>query len=326
MNNNPFNKLKVQREEEEFVTVTSKKPEKQEKPLAQPKKRPVEEHDEDKEGFETVGKVEKKKYFSKNTEEEAGQTKPGVNVDNQRHHKKHVGEVRVGGNQRAFDRHSGTGRGKEIKKEGAGGKGTWGNQERAAKKEVYDYDDSSDYYFNRVLHQKKEDQIEEGKEGKDVKTEEKPEEKVEKLEKTEEKEEEQVEYKDKKGKKKVIDPVEDEKNKLIIPENAISLAEWKEKNQRQAPIQKEVKIDVKLEQISKPKDETIQVGSKKFGGKKEKVKGKEVDPKELELNKLVNLKIEDSSYQKKYGNQGYGKGKGKGNGFKFDDNEFPTLK
>lgn len=325
MNNNPFNKLKVQREEEEFVTVTSKKQEKQEKPLAQPKKRPVEEHDEDKDGFETVGKVEKKRFVNKNTEEEGGQTKPGVNVDNQRHHKKHVGEVRVGSNQRAFDRHSGTGRGKEIKKEGAGGKGTWGNQERAAKKEVYDYDDSSDYYFNRVLHQKKEDQAEEVKELKVV------EEKVEeKQEKPEEKEEEQVEYKDKKGKKKLADPVEDEKNKLIIPENAISLAEWKEKNQRQAPVQKEVKIEVKLEQISKPKDETIQVGGKKFGGEKKKVKGKEVDAKELkelELNKLVNLKIEDSSYQKKgYGNQGYGKGKGKGNGFKFDDNEFPTLK
>lgn len=325
MNNNPFNKLKVQREEEEFVTVTSKKQEKQEKPLAQPKKRPVEEHDEDKDGFETVGKVEKKRFVNKNTEEEVGQTKPGVNVDNQRHHKKHVGEVRVGSNQRAFDRHSGTGRGKEIKKEGAGGKGTWGNQERAAKKEVYDYDDSSDYYFNRVLHQKKEDQAEEVKELKVV------EEKVEeKQEKPEEKEEEQVEYKDKKGKKKLADPVEDEKNKLIIPENAISLAEWKEKNQRQAPVQKEVKIEVKLEQISKPKDETIQVGGKKFGGEKKKVKGKEVDAKELkelELNKLVNLKIEDSSYQKKgYGNQGYGKGKGKGNGFKFDDNEFPTLK
>ena len=325
MNNNPFNKLKVQREEEEFVTVTSKKQEKQEKPLAQPKKRPVDEHDEDKDGFETVGKVEKKRFVNKNTEEEAGQTKPGVNVDNQRHHKKHVGEVRVGSNQRAFDRHSGTGRGKEIKKEGAGGKGTWGNQERAAKKEVYDYDDSSDYYFNRVLHQKKEDQAEEVKELKVV------EEKVEeKQEKPEEKEEEQVEYKDKKGKKKLADPVEDEKNKLIIPENAISLAEWKEKNQRQAPVQKEVKIEVKLEQISKPKDETIQVGGKKFGGEKKKVKGKEVDAKELkelELNKLVNLKIEDSSYQKKgYGNQGYGKGKGKGNGFKFDDNEFPTLK
>lgn len=325
MNNNPFNKLKVQREEEEFVTVTLKKQEKQEKPLAQPKKRPVEEHDEDKDGFETVGKVEKKRFVNKNTEEEVGQTKPGVNVDNQRHHKKHVGEVRVGSNQRAFDRHSGTGRGKEIKKEGAGGKGTWGNQERAAKKEVYDYDDSSDYYFNRVLHQKKEDQAEEVKELKVV------EEKVEeKQEKPEEKEEEQVEYKDKKGKKKLADPVEDEKNKLIIPENAISLAEWKEKNQRQAPVQKEVKIEVKLEQISKPKDETIQVGGKKFGGEKKKVKGKEVDAKELkelELNKLVNLKIEDSSYQKKgYGNQGYGKGKGKGNGFKFDDNEFPTLK
>ena len=39
------------------------------------------------------------------------------------------------GKQRRFDRHSGTGRGKEISKQGAGGKTVWGNDVLLARKE-----------------------------------------------------------------------------------------------------------------------------------------------------------------------------------------------
>ena len=40
------------------------------------------------------------------------------------------------GKQRKFDRHSGTGRGKEISKQGAGSKTVWGNDVLLAKKEI----------------------------------------------------------------------------------------------------------------------------------------------------------------------------------------------
>ena len=92
---------------------------------------------------------------------------------------------------------------------------------------------------------------------------------------------------DKKGKKKgpVVDPVEDEKNKLHIPENAISLAEWKEQNKRTAPVHKQVKVEVDLEPIKKADAEFLGVAGKKQTEKKKKTK--EVDQKEIEINKLL---------------------------------------
>ena len=129
--------------------------------------------------------------------------------------------------------------------------------------------------------------------------------------------------KDKKGKKKIVtNPEDDEKNKLHIPENATTLAEWKEKNQRKGPQYKEIKVEVNLEPVSKPKDETIQVQSKKPTGEKKK-KTKAVDSKEVELNKLVNLKLEDDS-QRNYQGKHYTKSK-QNKGFKFDKEEFPSL-
>ena len=127
----------------------------------------------------------------------------------------------------------------------------------------------------------------------------------------------------KKGKKKIVtNPEDDEKNKLHIPENATTLAEWKEKNQRKGPQYKEIKVEVNLERVSKPKDETIQVQSKKPTGEKKK-KTKAVDSKEVELNKLVNLKLEDDS-QRNYQGKHYTKSK-QNKGFKFDKEEFPSL-
>ena len=154
-----------------------------------------EEHDD--QGFEEVGKTQTKKQRYNNEESNVDTTKPSAKTENPRHHKKYDGSVRVGSNQRAFDRHSGTGRGKEVKKEGAGGKGTWGNQEKSAPREIYDNYDNSDYYFNKVFNPKK------TKEEVDV------EEPV--------KEEVAVDdAKDKKGKKKPIaNPEEDEKNKSL---------------------------------------------------------------------------------------------------------------
>ena len=45
-----------------------------------------------------------------------------------------------------YDRHSGTGRGREIPKQGAGGKTTWGNLNQIALKESINYMAGEDFY------------------------------------------------------------------------------------------------------------------------------------------------------------------------------------
>ncbi len=50
------------------------------------------------------------------------------------------------GGKRMFERRSGTGRGKEISKAGAGGKTTWGNIDQIAK------DESIDYIYQEEIH------------------------------------------------------------------------------------------------------------------------------------------------------------------------------
>jgi len=52
-------------------------------------------------------------------------------------HKTHI--YRPKGRNRIFDRHSGTGRGREISKGGAGGKTTWGDIDQFAKENVIEY-------------------------------------------------------------------------------------------------------------------------------------------------------------------------------------------
>lgn len=50
---------------------------------------------------------------------------------------------RITPGKREFERHSGTGRGKEISKGGAGGKYTWGDNPKNIKEEAYDYTDNN---------------------------------------------------------------------------------------------------------------------------------------------------------------------------------------
>jgi hypothetical protein len=45
------------------------------------------------------------------------------------------------GGKRMFDRHSGTGRGREVSKHGAGGKTTWGDPQQLAQEEALNYMD-----------------------------------------------------------------------------------------------------------------------------------------------------------------------------------------
>ena len=55
---------------------------------------------------------------------------------------------------RQYDRQSGTGRGKEVSKGGAGGKGTWGDNPKNIAKNYENYNDD-DYYFESALNPEK---------------------------------------------------------------------------------------------------------------------------------------------------------------------------
>lgn len=295
---NPFNKLRVERDEDDFVTVHGnkndstlfpkdakpKKKVRQEDVKAEPKEETVNHNDN--EGFVTVGKVKKYNNNKNYDNVEVVEQKPGKSDNhNKRYHEKREDvQLRHGTHQRLFDKHSGTGYDKTIKKHGRGGKYTWEGQGR----EVVDY--STDYYFNKALNpQKFEKVVEVSKE--EVKVEEKVEEVVpEEVTNTEEV------SKDRKKKGPVTNPEEDEKNKLVIPENAISLSEWKNNKKVTTNVSKTSEIQSKFEVLVKNEDTTIQVGD----GKKEKKakKEKKVNQQELDLNQLIGskLKIEDNSF------------------------------
>jgi len=83
----------------------------------------------------------------------------------------------------------------------------------------------------------------------------------------------------------------------------------------------EVKVD--LEPTEKPKDYTLSIAGKNQAEKKKKVK--EVNAKELEVNKLVSsgLKIDNTF---KTDNKNYQKKTNNNNNFKFRAEEFPELK
>ncbi|MCQ2817952.1 MAG: hypothetical protein MJ252_11865 [archaeon] len=77
--------------------------------------------------------------------------------------------------KREHDRHSGTGRGKEISKGGAGGKFTWGEGKKNLEKEAYadeeeyddeQYDDAEEKKEEKKKEKKKEEKKEEKKEAK----------------------------------------------------------------------------------------------------------------------------------------------------------------
>lgn len=345
--NNPFNKLKVHRDDEDVDQVLSqtkatttpsnlfpnkeeKKPKKKVRP--EEKKETVEVKDEnDNVGFEVVGKQKKQKQTNEDYAEQGFEEKPGKRDAPPRFHQKRSEQtVKQGTGQRVFDRHvSGTGRGKEIKKDGRGGKYTWEGKPR----EIVEYD-NTDYLFNKVLKNEEEAPKYEkrqydnnyeryGKYDRKDKYAEKTEEKVEaKVEanaeaKVEEKQEvvpettEDGKVNKKKLKKGEVNPDEDEKNKLIIPENAMTLKDYKEKSAKiTTNTVKTTPIKVDLEVLAKDEDEhVISIPTTKVGGKKGKKKEKGIDAQEVELNKLVGstLGYEDSSDRQRKPYQKYPK-------------------
>jgi hypothetical protein len=319
--NNPFNKLKVHRDDDDveqqvvqkttpstnnqvlFPSKEEKKPKKKVRPddKQEDQVKVVKEEVND-EGFEVVGK-QKKQRNQEDTEQYA--EKPGKRDPPKHYHQKRSeNTVKQGTGQRVFDRHvSGTGRGKEIKKEGRGGKFTWDGKGR----EIVERDDT-DYIFTKVLNSNtkaepvvfEEKQTETVVKAEEVKAEEVKEVPVEESEKD----------KKRKLKKGEVNPEEDEKNKLVIPENAMTLKDYKEKSAKiTTNATKTAPIKVDLEVLTKDEDEhVISIASTK-GVKKEKKKDKGVNKQEVDLNKLIGSTIgyEDSSdrqkkpYQKNYG-------------------------
>jgi hypothetical protein len=353
---NPFNKLKVHRDDEDIEqpvqqkTVTNSalasKDDKKPKKKVRPEEKKEEQVKEIKEevndvGFEVVGKQKKQKNYD---DTEQVLEKPGKkDAPRNYHHKRSEQNFRQGTGQRVFDRHvSGTGRGKEVKKEGRGGKYTWDGKGR----EIVERDDA-DYIFTKVLNNtntKAEPvQYEEnynynnydnygnyGKYDKYSKYDNYDRtQKYEKTEKTEKQEEVKVEEKqevpaettpadgdkDKDKKKKLkkgeVNPEEDEKNKLVIPENAMTLKDYKEKSAKiTTNTTKTAPIKVDLEVLAKDADEHVISIPTTKGGKKDKKKEKGVNKEEVDLNKLIGSSIgfEDSNdrqgkktYQKNYG-------------------------
>ena len=183
---NPFEKLHVKREESddddqgEFQKVKGKE---KNIPIGlehkKKKNRPVEKtQDDDNEGFEEVPNKMKKKRPVNDEDEEAkgGEHKKRKGINYQTVEDKEYRTKDKPKRGRQFDRHSGTGRGKEIAKGGAGGKGTWGENPKNIARDFENNEEYDDYYFESALNPekrkerpprkpKKEDQKEDQKEG-----------------------------------------------------------------------------------------------------------------------------------------------------------------
>jgi len=114
-----------------------------------------EEYTEDVEGGFSVFKkkgVTKPRVQQYDEGQGAGEQKEQRFVKNKGAHEDRNRKVQVG--KRVFDKQSGTGRGKEIAKGGAGGKHTWGADSKTISRkadEEYNYDES---VFDRVLNAK----------------------------------------------------------------------------------------------------------------------------------------------------------------------------
>ena len=301
---NPFEKLNIKRDIEEeddgqgeFQKVKGKDKNlpigiEQKKRKTRPKEN-VEANDE--EGFEEVGNKAKKKRPVNDEEDEGFQggehkKRKGINYGTAEKTEYRTKDKPKRGRQ--FDRQSGTGRGKEIAKGGAGGKGTWGENPKAIAREYEDNND--DYYFENALNPEKakerkerpprrarKEDKKEGEEGEENKGEDKGEKKEEEDNK---KRKERPKYELK------------EEEKLNRPKDAKTLEEYlKEKEKPVEEEKKEVKRinDGKPLEKKQEKNDDI-LGTTGEGRKKgKKKKYKEINKEESDLNNLIgsNLQI-----------------------------------
>jgi hypothetical protein len=162
---NPFGQLRVDRDDDEEVTQNVTKTstttplftnpqaneqKKKKKVRPEEKKKSEENVEESNEGFEVVGKVKQRPQRSHQGEEEVeveGKLKKETKSKFP-HHDRNQNLTRP--QKRPFERHSGTGRGKEVSKGGAGGKTVWGDNPefiaRQAQREDYSRDDHCKYF------------------------------------------------------------------------------------------------------------------------------------------------------------------------------------
>lgn len=168
---NPFGQLRVDRDDDEEITQVSAKAatatplftipqatEQKKKKKVRPdeKKKSEEPVQESNEGFEVVGKQKpKNQRFQNNASAEDEVTGEGK-VRSDRHankngpgHNRGPRPVRDG--KRQFERHSGTGRGKEVAKNGAGGKTVWGDNSEFVAKQAQKEDYSRDDHCKKIF-------------------------------------------------------------------------------------------------------------------------------------------------------------------------------
>ena len=343
---NPFDKLNINREEQEeddqeFHQVKGKEKNvpygiEQKKKKVRPKE--LEKvKDEGEEGFEEVQSKTKKR--SQENIEEGEETKVhkkrrGVNYNTQEEREHRLQDKPRRGRQ--FDRQSGTGRGKEVAKGGAGGKGTWGDNPRNIAKNYENYND--DYYFESALNPQKRKDRPPRRPRKENKEDEKEKEGEEKEGEGETQNEEQKEDKKEKKEKERRKIEIKEEDRLHRPENEMSLDDYLKSKELPKEEEKEVeriKDGKPLTKTEKKKEETL--GTTGLGKKKEKKKKeKKVNQEEVDLNFQIgeNLEVGEGDNEnrrrggKNRGRGGRGKGgrgRGKGGQFRYNENDFPEF-
>lgn len=150
---NPFGQLNIRRDDDDEVerkpaqVQVAQAPAQEHKKKVRPEERkPQEQHqDNDTEGFSEV-KKSKVAARPKPAIEESHDTKKEKHIKNKGAFNPKNDKVAPG--KRQFERQSGTGRGKEIAKNGAGGKHTWGTNPKNIAREKDDfnyYDDDRKY-------------------------------------------------------------------------------------------------------------------------------------------------------------------------------------
>ena len=336
--NNPFERLNVKRdaddddEQGEFQKVKGKE---KNVPvgLEQKKKkaRPVEKVEDDgEEGFTEVSKKVKKHRPENDDEEETkgGEHKKrkGINYNTAEEKEYRTKDKPKRGRQ--YDRQSGTGRGKEIAKGGAGGKGTWGENPKNIARDFENNND--DFYFDQALNpEKKKDRPprkpkkEDKKEGEEKEGEEKKDEK----EGEDKKEDEQP-------KRRKFEPKPlTEEEKLDRPKDAQSLEDYlkKQKKPKEEEEKKEVKRIQDGDPLKKREEQKVEILGTTGTGKKKgkKKKEKEINKEEFNLNAQIGANLEisganDRERRPRPRKKGK-KEKENENKFVFNEEDFPEL-
>ena len=331
---NPFEKLKIKKEEDEdeegeFQPVKGKEKsvpiglEKKKKP------RPAEkvENDKDEEGFTEVSKKTRKHRPEEDDGEESKggehRKRKGINFNTAEERDYREKDKPKRGRQ--FDRRSGTGRGKEISKGGAGGKGTWGENPKNIARDFENNND--DYFFDQALHPEKRKE----KKDRPPKRTKKEDQKEGEEKEGEQKEGEEKKEEEKQNRRRFEPKPLTEEEKLKIPEGAQSLEEYlqKQKKTLESEEKKEVKRVKDGDPLKKREDKKDNiVGTSTTGRKKgKKKKEKEINKEELDLNAKIgaNLMISGANERERRPRKGGNKKGNQENKFIFNEKDFPEL-